>query len=174
MLSLNINKRSMKKLISKKGFTLIELLVVIGIIAILAAIAIIAINPARQFAQARNAQRWNDVNALLNAVHQQAVDNNGQIYADIDSTRQMIGTSGANDCDVTCADSVVTEAACLDLTDALVPKYVTSIPYDPSDPYAAAITGYYVTKNASTGRVTVGACTPEKIDEVAPDISVSR
>ena len=41
----------------KKGFTLIEILVVIGIMAVLATIVIIAINPAKQFAQARNADR---------------------------------------------------------------------------------------------------------------------
>ncbi len=61
----------------KKGFTLIEILVVIGIIAILAAIVIIAINPARQFAQARNSQRVSNVNAILNAIGQNIADNKG-------------------------------------------------------------------------------------------------
>ena len=53
-----------------KGFTLIEILIVIGIIAILSSIVIIAVNPARQFAQARDTKRQSDVNAILNAVYQ--------------------------------------------------------------------------------------------------------
>src|SRR3989344_2727103 len=59
------------------GFTLIELLVVIGIIAVLPTVVIIAINPARQFAQARNTQRWSNINSLLNAVGQRMADNRG-------------------------------------------------------------------------------------------------
>ncbi len=156
----------MKHILNKKGFTLIELLVVIGIIAILAAIVIIAINPARQFAQARDAQRWNDVNAFLNAIHQQAIDNNGVLYAGIDSNNRIVGTNTSG-CNVTdCAGSLTTQASCLNMTSVLVPTYTTAVPQDPLTG-SQGKTDYYVTKDASTGRVTVGACYPEETSAIS-------
>ncbi len=54
--------------LTTRAFTLLEMLLVIAIIAILAGIVIIAINPGRQLAQARNAQRASDLRALHSAV----------------------------------------------------------------------------------------------------------
>ena len=55
----------MRLLKKQSGFTLIEILVVLGILAIILAIVLVAINPGRQFSQANNTQRRNDVNAVL-------------------------------------------------------------------------------------------------------------
>ncbi|MFA5134894.1 MAG: type II secretion system protein [Patescibacteria group bacterium] len=159
----------MAKQSNKQGFTLLELLVVIGIIGILAAIVIVAINPGRQFAQARNAQRWNDVNALLNAIHQYAVDNNGSIPAGINATYQVFGTAGVDGNNPNACGAVVAEADTLDLTANLVPTYITGLPYDPSTG-TDGHTDYYVAQDAGTGRVTVATCDPE----LGVTISVTR
>src|SRR3954468_12160444 len=96
--------QNMKK---TRGFTLIEILVVIGIIAILAAIVIIAINPARQFAQARNTQRESNVETILNAIGQNVADNKGVftcagVVNAPDATVRNIGTGGGAETDLAC------------------------------------------------------------------------
>src|SRR3989344_4782471 len=169
---------------SQKGFTLIELLLVIGIIAILAAIVIVAINPTRQLGQARNAQRNSDVNTMLNAIWQYAIDNDGSMpreFADtgdstadsVDVTWRMLGgattgcnsvgtpTGATNHCVVPVGDEIATD--CLNLR-SLSGTYVVSVPgaprlgggnFNKANPQAL-----YVVKNDGS-RVTVRGCYTE-------------
>lgn len=147
-----MQKKNQKKN-TEGGFTLIEILVVIGIIAILATIVLIAINPARQFSQANDTQRTSNVNALLNGIGQYIADNKGAVPAGIDDTVKFISTAEA------------------DLCAALVPTYLPALPVDPTVTTGAVApcptspatydTKYSVTKDATTGRITVSATLAE-------------
>lgn len=148
----------MKHKIKSTGFTLIELLVVIGIIAILAGVVIVALNPGRQFAQARNTQRWSNVNTILNAISQNQVDNKGNFTCAIGgvlptSTRE-IGTSFYN------------------IETCIVPTYVSTMPVDPTNGTASS-TRYTVVYDPATRRVTVASPDTELTPET-PIISVTR
>ncbi|MDO8270100.1 MAG: prepilin-type N-terminal cleavage/methylation domain-containing protein [Candidatus Levybacteria bacterium] len=147
----------------QKGFTLIELLVVIGILAVLLAITLIAINPARQFSQANNTQRASDVNAILNAVGQYAVDNNGDLTAlgipVAPAAAGNIGNAGINLCS------------------ALVPTYIAELPVDPqTGSYTDCTTydtQYEIVRSNTDSRVTVNAPDTE-IPPAAAIINVTR
>ncbi len=156
----------------QKGFTLIEILVVIGIIAVLATIVLIAINPARQFAQARDSQRTSNVNAILNAIGQYIADNKGTVPSEITSTDQDISKLEA------------------DLCSTIVSKYMSALPVDPGvDPDGVGAlgkgesitdctisydTGYDVVQDSGSGRITVSAPTTEPaIPRITP-IEVTR
>ena len=113
------------------GFTIVELLLVIGILTILLAIVLVAINPAQQFKLANDTRRTNDINSILNAVHQYAATNKGSYPASIGSSTLGIASSGG-----------------INLCSFLVPNYLAGIPTDP-------LTGNY---NGSVG-APVTTCT---------------
>ncbi|PJE58552.1 MAG: hypothetical protein COU81_00115 [Candidatus Portnoybacteria bacterium CG10_big_fil_rev_8_21_14_0_10_36_7] len=137
----------MRKLFGQqRGFTLLEILLVVAAIGILAGIVIIAINPGKQLGDTRNAQRRVDVNTILNAVYQYSLDNNGAVPGTITNTDTGI-----------CLDAGACSSLII-LSSDLVPDYIVSMPVDPkTTATAGATTGYTISKNAATFRITVSA-----------------
>jgi prepilin-type N-terminal cleavage/methylation domain-containing protein len=141
----------------KKGFTLLEILLVVAAIAILAGIVILAINPNKQLGDTRNSQRRADVNTILNAVYQYAIDNNGTLPASITTTPTAVCKSGGDCTDIIDLGVLTTNE-----------KYLVSIPYDPSTSTTDS-TNYNISKSAN-GRITVSAPGAEQ----SATISVTR
>lgn len=129
-----------------KGFTLIELLVVIGIIAILAGVVIVALNPAKQFKQARDTQRWSNVNTILNGVGQRMADNRGIWSTTCGASTVALPSTATN---------IGTGSGLINLEACLVPTYVSTMVFDPSTG-SAADTKYTIFEDAN-GRITVAA-----------------
>ena len=158
--------------VKRAGFTLIELLLVIGIIAILAAIVIVAINPTKQLGDARDAQRRSDVNTILNAVYQYAIDNNGNLPGNIPTGTGAAALEVCRDVDGSGVD--IGYDACLAYNGSQVYLGTLSGTYLvnlPTDPLSANSTGtnYFIVQD-TTGRVTVSAPGVEQ----ATSISVTR
>ncbi|MFA5026136.1 MAG: type II secretion system protein [Candidatus Shapirobacteria bacterium] len=153
-----------RKIKNKLAFTLIELLVVIGIISMLTTVVFVSVDPAKRFADARNARRLTDTRTVLEAIQQFVVDSNGSLPAGIGNSWYQIGTcttGGMNLC-------VGATTRCIDIGATLGShKYIKSNPMDPQRG-TAATTGYAVTKDANNV-FTVSACLAE-----GTTITVSR
>jgi len=136
----------------RKGFTLIEILIVIGLIAVLAGVLIVALNPARQFSQASNAQRWNNMDTIISSIIANTTDNKGTFTcaagAIPTTAADMTSTTGANN---------------YNIGPCLVPTFAASLPVDPSVTGAHWTSatdydsGYTVVRDATSGRITVAA-----------------
>lgn len=139
----------MKK--NNQGFTLLEILLVVAAIAILAGIVIVAINPGKQLADTRNAQRRIDVATILNAVYQYYIDS-GNLPSGITTTEGEI-----------CAGDTAT-TTCTGASPALIPlneliwseRYLVDLPVDPNGTCATDGICYEIVKTANN-RVTVSA-----------------
>ena len=130
-----------------KGFTLIEILVVVALIAILTAITFIAINPAKNFADTRNAQRSSDVVQILNAITQYTSEQGHSLAAFRTIPDAPVPNCVGNVPSVIGTDNV-------NLATLLVDTYIVGIPTDPTGG-TAANTGYKICQ--INGRVQITA-----------------
>ena len=111
------------------GFTLIELLIVVAILGILMTTLVVAVNPTRQLAKARDAQRQADLVGILSALLQYSSEHSGDM-PDTD------GNPATNNFP-TSATCIGTDLSCFDLAgagetgDELVPVYLAEMPKDP-------------------------------------------
>ncbi|MFA6252091.1 MAG: type II secretion system protein [Candidatus Paceibacterota bacterium] len=128
---------------NKKGFTLLEVLLAIAAVTILSGIVILAINPTKQLADARNAQRRIDVNTILSAIYQYSIDHEGIIPPAITTVATPICRPGFT---IDCADLSVL---------VIGQEYLVDIPIDPSSSLSTNA-GYTVMKNINN-RITVMA-----------------
>jgi prepilin-type N-terminal cleavage/methylation domain-containing protein len=137
-----------------KGFTLLEILLVIAAIGILAAIVLVAINPNRQLAQARNAQRRADINTIYKALEQYLIDTGSYPSSVNNNFKEICNTGteqvgGATDC---------TNKADLRV---LVPTYLAAMPSDPS------VGEYRVGINVNNNRIGIEATNSELNQTIA-------
>jgi type IV pilus assembly protein PilA len=146
---------------------LIELLVVIGIIAILAAVVIVAINPARQFALARDTQRMTNVATILDGVDEYMTEHQGIFNCGPDVTNGLsLPTS---------PELINNENQDADIAHCLVPKYIAAMPFDPlGGGYYTNPTQYETHYSISQDATGNGHITVSAHGELTDPISVTR
>jgi prepilin-type N-terminal cleavage/methylation domain-containing protein len=154
-------KRDMMRTDPRRGFTLIELLIVIAIIGFLMAAILVAVDPVKRIQDSRDARRYAEVNAILNAILTKQVDDRGrfdgsedfggaQIITSQTLAQVLVEDSTGIDCDTPAlrpncpalSTSVANGSACvadvvddtIDVTEpflSLIPNYIAELPIDP-------------------------------------------
>jgi len=147
MYKTQLNKRT--------GFTLIEIMLSIALLMILASITIIAINPSKQLADSRDAQREADTFTLVQAVYQYASDYEGDFPSIITTDETEICATNATSCEGLSDLSALTDSE----------KYLIAVPVDPLCASVVSAcgqngTGYYI-KLTENGRLYVNASSSE-------------
>lgn len=148
----------------KSGFTLIEVLLVVAIIAIIAGIVILAVNPRRQIDESNDARRRADVNTILNAIYQYAIDNGGRIPTTITTAQTEICLTGTGVASATCGAFIDLESLTND------ERYIVAIPVDPGGATTTFGTGYHINRT-SNNRIIVRSVATSTTGEY---ISASR
>ena len=149
-----------------KGFTLIELLLVIAVIVALAVTVFVALNPATRLAQARDARRTSDVDAILTAAQEYVVDNSGALPPGVSTTVDtMIGTGSSPAYLVNTGGCNIPTSSTNFTASTTFAKYFAGAPMDPSTG-TAANTFYAITESTTTGIITVKACAVEKQSQI--------
>lgn len=136
----------------RQGFTIAELVVGVMVFAFVAIAGVMLLNPKGQLARGNDSKRYSHVNAILNAIRQNTIDNRsgfscaaGAIPTTIKRMASGAGTST------------------YDIAPCIVPVYLEKMPYDPtvSGAHFGGVTdydsGYSVVRNASSGQITVSA-----------------
>lgn len=165
----------MRKNFNIKGFTLIELIIVIAVIALLAAATFVAVDPAKRIGQARDSQRWADVTAIADAITQYVADNAGTYPTSTVTAGNyyaIMGSSTVALTSPTCSNRTLQSGMGVDLSAALIPAYLPTMPVDPNGiANTGKNTGYWFMKN-SAGRTIIGTCNESGYNSTS--ISVQR
>ncbi len=140
------------------GFTLIEIMIVTAIISTLAGGILVAIDPPRRFVEARNAERWAEVESILSAVKKYTADNL-ELPPGIDSTVHQIGQCGTGGTDP-CSDAAT---ECVDLEGVLLDTYLAEMPYAPG---ADSEKTHYSIQLLGGTTIKVRACDAEQGEEI--------
>ena len=136
------------------GFTLMELTIVLVILSVLFAIIYAVLNPAIRFAQARNGQRWGEVNGMIQAVILFRADHGGDFPKGITNEWQVLGTA-TKGCNICGSD----KNSCLDISGYLVKEYLGVMPFDPR--FGSEDNTYYAIRKTEEENVMVKACLAE-------------